>query len=112
MKLNGEAIYNGSPYPSYSVGKNFILKSVDEKSLYIFVFDLGIEGSDNVTVGGKYYGSYSFGKVTDKVSSVKWMDNDEELDFIQGKDMLCVNCTGYHYGTSLGVRVAKAIIEK
>jgi hypothetical protein len=50
--------------------------------------------------------------VTDKVSSVKWMDNDEELDFIQGKDMLCVNFTGYHYGTSLGVRVAKAIIEK
>jgi len=112
MKLNGEAIYNGRPYPSYSVGKNFILKSVDGKSLYLFVFDLGIEGSANVTVGGKYFGSYSFGNVCDKVSSVKWLDNGEDLDFIQGKDMLCVNFTGFPYGSSLGVRVAKAEILK
>ncbi|MBQ7986230.1 MAG: alpha-L-fucosidase [Clostridia bacterium] len=112
MKLNGEAIYNGRPYASYSVGKNFILKSYDGKSLYLFVFDLGIEGSANVTVGGKYFGSYSFGNVTDKVSSIEWMDNGEALKFIQGEDMLCVNFTGYPYGKSLGVRVAKAVIEK
>ena len=95
-----------------SVGKNFILKSYDGKHLYLFVFDLGIEGSANVTVGGKYFGSYSFGNVTDKVSSVEWMDNGENLKFIQGEDMLCVNFTGYPYGKSLGVRVAKATIEK
>jgi len=39
------------------------------------------------------------------------MDNGEELEFIQGSGMLCVDFTGQPYGTSYPVRVAKAKIR-
>lgn len=111
MSIFGEAIYNGRPYPAFSVGKNFILKSIDGKSLYFFVYDLGYFGNENVTASKSYHGSYSFGNVADKIKSVHWMDNAEELDFIQNDNMLCVNFTGYRYGESYCVRVAKAEID-
>ncbi len=109
-KLNGEAIYNGRPYSAGSIGRSFILKSVNEDALYIFVYDLGARGDANVTVGGKYLGSYSFGGVTDTIKELKWLDNDKDLEYVQNDSMLCVNFTGYEYGKSLGVRVAKAKI--
>ena len=111
MSIFGEAIYNGRPYPACSVGRNFILKSIDGKSLYLFVYDLGYFGNKNVTVSKNYHGSYSFGNVTDKIKSVHWMDNAEELDFIQNNNMLCVDFTMYKYGESYCVRVAKAEID-
>lgn len=111
MSIFGEAIYNGRPYPAFSVGKNFILKSFDGKSLYFFVYDLGCFRNKNVTASKNYHGSYSFGNVTDKIKSVHWMDNAEELDFIQNDNMLCVNFTGHRYGESYCVRVAKAEID-
>ena len=112
MDVFGEAIYNGRPCGVSGIGDNFALKSVDGKYLYLFVYDLGRKGNENVTVGGKYSGAYAFGNITDKVGSVKWMDADEELDFICDKNMLCVNLTGQPYGKSYPVRVAKAeIIE-
>ena len=111
MTIFGEAIYNGRPYPAFSVGRSFILKNIDGKSLYFFVYDLGIFGNENVTAGKNYHGSYAFGNVTDEIKSVHWMDNAEELDFIQNNNMLCVNFTGYRYGESYCVRVAKAQID-
>ncbi len=112
MDIFGEAIYNGRPYVYKTMTKNFILKSVNEDYLYIFAYDLGNFGNINVTVGGKYSGSFSFNGVTDEIESVQWMDNGEELDFIQGKGMFCVNLTAHPYAASFGVRVAKAKIKK
>ena len=112
MKVFGEAIYNGRPYPSTPDGRSFVLKSAEEDCLYLFIFDLGIEGDANVTVKGKRLGNYSFGNVTDKVASVEWMDNGEQLNFTQGDGLLAINATGYPYGTSWVVRVAKAKLEK
>ncbi len=112
MKVFGEAIYNGRPYPSTGDGRSFALKSVEEDCLYLFIYDLGIEGDGNVTVKGKRLGNYSFGNVTDKVASVEWMDNGEQLNFTQGDGLLAINATGYPYGTSWVVRVAKAKLEK
>ncbi len=107
MKIYGEAIYNGKPYPAGGIGNNFILKG--ENELYLFFFDLAKNGSENVTVrNGNYCGSYSFGNVTHKISSVEWMDNNEKLSFVQKDNMLTVNATGYPYGVSTCVRVAKA----
>ena len=40
------------------------------------------------------------------------MDNNEQLDFCQMGDILCVDMKGQPYGTSFGVRVAKAEIEE
>ena len=112
MNVFGEAIYNGRPYNASPDGRSFILKSVNEDCLYLFIFDLGIEGDGNVTVKGKRLGNFSFGNVTDKISSVEWMDNGEQLTYVQGENLLCINATGYPYGTSYAVRVAKAMIEK
>lgn len=110
MSLYGEAIYNGKPYAAGGMGKNFILKG--ENELYLFFYDLARCGSENVVVGGNYCGSYAFGNVTDKVASVEWMDNGERLDFTQDNNMLTVNATGFPYGMSTCVRVAKAKIKK
>lgn len=112
MDVFGESIYNGRPYEATGDGRSFILKSVKEDCLYLMIYDLGIEGDGNVTVKGKRLGNYSFGNVKHKISSVQWMDNGEQLAFTQGENLLCINATGYPYGTSYVVRVAKAIIEK
>ena len=89
-----------------------MLKSVDGKHLYIFAYDLGTAGDENVIVDGKPVGNYAFEGVADKISSIAWMDNGEQLSFTQGKDMLGVNMTKYPYGTSYVVRVAKAEIAE
>ena len=38
------------------------------------------------------------------------MDNGKKLEFVQSNEMLCMNATGYEYGSSLGVRVARAAL--
>jgi len=111
MELFGEAIYNGRPCGVNGIGKNFALKSVDGKAIYFFIYDLSIKGDENVTLAGKYKGAYAFGGITDEIDSVCWMDDGEELDFVQGKGMISVNFTGFPYGKAYPVRVAKAIIK-
>lgn len=108
-KIFGEAIYDVKPYVTVSAGKNFMLKG--DGKLYIFSIKPGSEQNANVSVNGSYYGPYAFGGVVDKVKSVKWMDNNEELNFAQSGDMLAVDMTGQKYGTSYCVRVAVAEIE-
>ncbi len=64
--------------------------------------------SKNVTASGNYYGAYAFGNIADEVESVEWMDNGEKLNFSQRGDLLSVDATGFPYGMSCCVRVAKA----
>ena len=109
MNIFGEAIYEGKPYKYKCMGKNFVLKG--DKCLYIFCYDLARAGSDNVVVGGKYMGAFAFSNIEDKIKHIKWMDNEEELEFVQSENILSVNLTGTPYGTSYCVRVAKAEIE-
>ncbi|MBQ4044433.1 MAG: alpha-L-fucosidase [Clostridia bacterium] len=104
----GEAIYEGKPYGSWGMGKNFILKG--DGCLYLFCYDLGRLGSAHVTTGHSYHGGYTFDNVPDAVKSVRWMDNSEELAFTQNEGMLSVRMTGNPYGTNYVVRVAKAEI--
>lgn len=112
MNMFGEAIYNGRPYACKSVGDSFILKSVDGKYLYIFAYNIGTKGSENVIVSGKTYtGAYAFDLMKDEVESIEWMDNHQPLKFVQGDGMLSVKFTGYEYGNSYVVRVAKAKIK-
>lgn len=110
MSLFGEAVYNGRPYDSLGMGRNFILKSVDGTKLYIFCFDIATKGDENVIAGGRNYKAYSFSRVQDSVKKIVWMDNGEELDFVQKNDMLCVDFTCFPYGSSFCVRVAEAKI--
>lgn len=111
MDVFGEAIYNGRPCGVAGVGKNFGLKSVDGKAIYLFVYDLAIKGDPNVTVEGKYRGAYAFGGIKEEIESLTWMDNNEKISFVQGDGILAANFTGHPYGTSYPVRVAKAVIK-
>ena len=110
MSLYGEAVYEGKPYGATTQnGKNFVLKG--DGYLYFFVHDLGRNGNVNVTKDGKYSGYLAFNRVTDAIEGVEWMDNGEKLDFVQQGDCLSVNATGYPYGMSACVRVAKAKLK-
>ena len=108
MNIFSEAIYEGKPYAASSIGKNFMLKG--DNCLYIFCYDLGKKGNENVTVAGHYAGAYGFSNVKDKITKIEWMDNKESLDFVQNDNLLTVNLTGTPYGTSFCVRVAKAYL--
>ena len=108
MKIFGEAIYEGKPYPTTSMGQYFILKG--EQKLYIFCVRPGAQQNENVTVNTRKGGVYAFEGVKDTVKDIRWMDNGEELDFVQKGEMLSVNFTAQSYGTSFCVRVAEAIL--
>ena len=109
MKVYGEAIYDVKPYPAYGMGKNFIVKG--SAGLYLFFFNIRSNGDSHVKTSDGYHGAYAFGNVKDKIKEICWMDNQESLHFAQNGDMLTVDATGYPYGVSACVRVAKAILE-
>ena len=64
----------------------------------------------NVVKGVQGVGPRSFTNVKTRFSSIKWVDNNEALDFTQNTDngLMSVNFTGYPYGTNTVVRVAVA----
>ena len=49
----------------------------------------------------------------EKIQSVSWMDNGEELSFTQNisDGITALRCTGFPYGTHTGVRVMKITVE-
>ena len=112
MKLYGEAIYRGRPHPATceAFPKNFVLRSAD--SLYFFIHDLGKQGNKNVTVGGRYAGDIAFGGVGEDITAIEWMDNGETLEFSQKDGTFTAHFSGYPYGMSTCVRVAKATLKK
>lgn len=112
MGLYGEAIYEGKPYVAIcNDPKNFMLRA-DNGTLYAFIHDLGRQGDANVTVSVETCGDFTFRGVTEKVASIEWMDNKESLDFVQEGDVLSIGATGYPYGMSTCVRVAKITLRK
>ena len=112
MDHYGEAVYNGRPYWARDGVRNFILKSVDGKSVYFYVYGLNNRGSKHVVsqLGGD--GDVTFDGVDVKVKDIHWMDNDEALAYHQEGTDLTVNFTSFPYGTHYIVRVAKGTIEE
>ena len=51
-------------------------------------------------------GMIKFNDIGVNVADIKWMDNNEKLDYSKYEDDLTVNFTGYDYGTDYCVRVA------
>ncbi len=111
INLVGSSIYEGKPCGITSKGKDFAL--YDGKKYTFFIHDLSVSGSSHVVLGIGGTGPRSFMGATMKFKSIKWIDNGEQLDFTQNaeKGLLCINCTGYPYGTNTVVRVAEAEIE-
>ena len=107
MDIYGEAIYEGKPHPATCGNeKNFVLQTED--ALYFFVHDLGRGGDANVTVQDECSSDFVFRNVPEEVESVQWMDNGENLAFTQKDGTFSLYATGYVYGNSTCVRVAKA----
>ena len=112
MSTYGDAIYNGRPYIAYNDKQEFVLRDInDEKTAYIFKFNVQSGGDVNVSLGFKEDGATTLERFDAQVESIKWMDNDEELAFTQNGDTLQVNFTNFTYGQSLCVRVAKVQLK-
>jgi len=113
IRVNGEAVYNVVPARIEGSGADFAVRG-DNGKLYFFVHAFGSDGHSNVTVGGAGgKGPRTFAGVADRVKSVRWLDNGEELTFVQnaGADLFSFYATGYPYGINLVVRVAAAEVE-
>lgn len=107
----GKSLYKGKPCTISAQGsdKNFALKEQDK--YYLFIHDLSIVGDSNVTVDGGGSGSKSFTGMPENIKHIRWIDNDESLEFSQEGDGFTVNCTGYEYGKNLVVRVAEVTAD-
>ena len=95
----------------YSTEVGFVLIPFPGCCLYFFIHDLARMGNTNVTVGGKYWGNLAFNGVPECIESIEWMDNGESLSFTQSGSALSFVATGFPYGVSTCVRVARAKIK-
>ncbi len=105
-----EAIRN--PYPSgievVNKEKDFILK--DGKTYYLFCYDLPMCSDPNVALANQAVYSDQF-QMNEKIRRITWMDNGENVTFVQEKDNVTVMTVPFHYGRNLVVRVAKIECE-
>ncbi|MBR3639638.1 MAG: alpha-L-fucosidase, partial [Clostridia bacterium] len=105
----GGCIYDAKPTAIEGDGKNFAI--ADGEKTYFFIHDLGIFGQAHVTVAGNGEGIKHFRNVKGKVKNIRYVDNGEELTFIQKWDDLFIYAPACPYGSNYVVRVAEAEIE-
>ena len=107
IKLYGDLLYEGKPVSVVGMGDDFALKH--DGSVYLFIHRLSVQGDKNVVRMTSGAGPRSFMGLERRATSVRWLDNGEELSFAQDVDsgLLVVNATGYPYGANLVVRVAE-----
>lgn len=108
LKIFGESIYDTTPL-WWGKGRNFALKK--DENVYIFCYDLGIEGSDNVVFGGIDNRTLVFEEFPFEIEDVCWMDNEKKMTSKYENGRLTINLTQFPYGTDYCVRVAKAKIH-
>lgn len=112
IKIFGDAIYE--PVPCGGVGnqQDFVLS--DGRHYYFFIHDLQIHGNAHVTVSGSSAGVRAFSGIREPIEEIRWMDNDEVLDYTADPDhgLFVLQATGYPYGVDTVVRVAKAAIRQ
>lgn len=107
IDICGDSFYKGKPSQIASSGNDFVLEH--NGKAYLFLHELSMQGDPNVVLGDAADKPRSFTGIKKKVSSVKWLDNGEELNFCQdsAKGLLTVKPTMYPYGTDLVVRIAE-----
>ncbi len=91
--------------------RDFMLKN--GRDYFYYVFDLGIQGNEDVTVDVEGIDTRSVDKFFRKIVSANWLDNGTKVDFIQNQEngMASFRCTGYPYGSNTVVRVLKLTVE-
>lgn len=105
-----EAIRRPRPTGIEIEGKteDFLLK--DGKNYYLFCYHLPMKADPNVAKFGADNYEERF-VLPEKILSVNWMDNHEEVVFKQKGDKVTVYTAPFRYGRSLVVRVAKIICQ-
>lgn len=108
VKAAGQVVYQGKPHATAKyTGDDFILQTED--AAYYFAFNLSRGGDSHVTVGGNANSDRKIRDYANKVQDIRWLDNDESLQFKQNQDtdLLTFNATGYSYGIDMVVRIAR-----
>ena len=107
VDIHSEALYLPRPSGIQIDGKdkNFILKG--ENCYYLFVHGLGMEGSINVELMQNVPDYNNSFEISEKIKSIKWIDNGEELKFSQDGSRVNVLTVPQLYGEQLVVKIAK-----
>lgn len=87
---------------------DFLLK--DGNTYYLFCYDIPMSADPNVGLQTEANYIEKF-KLTDKITSVTWMDNQTPLEYTQDGENVTVQTVPYQYGRDLVVRVAKIVCE-
>ncbi len=82
--------------------KDFILQEGD--TYYLFVHDLQMFADLNVALCTKMELKEEF-EFDKKIKSVRWMDNQEDLDYVQDGVNVTITTKPYNYGESYVVRI-------
>lgn len=107
IKISGDSVYLGKPTHIKGEDKDFALEY--NGNIYFYIHDLAVEAKEQVVMGRKTRnGIRKFSGNIAKIKNIRWIDNDEPLSFSQNTSETEINCTGYPYGKSLVVRIAKA----
>lgn len=107
VEIHKEALYLPRPTGIEIDGKkkDFILQNGD--NYYLFVHDIPMGGSINV-VQRMEMDDYTDRFVLDKkIKAIKWLDNEENIDFVQDGDKVTVCYDKQKYGNNIVVKVAR-----
>lgn len=72
--------------------------------------DLPTAGDAHVAIFEQKYYLDSF-ELKEKIQSITWLDNGENLAFVQEENQVTIHTAPYQYGRNLVMRVAKIICE-
>lgn len=89
--------------------KDFVLEK--DGTYYLFCHDLrvAVENIDVVKAAkGEAVKKFALDK---KIKKISWLDNGEELEYVQENGEIELDCKPYLYGTQLVVRIAKIEVE-
>ena len=112
MSIYGKAIYNGRPYIATEGKRDFILRDInDEKTYYLFKYDLSMGGDINVALDKDSSGLAEFDGFEKQIESIKWIDDGTDLNFAQNGSSIKVGCSSFRYGKSHCVRVAEITVK-
>ncbi len=111
VEIEKEALYLPRPCTETvtSNDKDFLLEK--DGDYYIFCHNMQMAlGDGNVVKAseGDYLKKFTFAK---KIKSVRWLDNGEDVVFVQNGNEAELQCEPFRYGEQLVVRVAKITAE-
>jgi len=106
VKRAAPCIYEARPDGLVAKGRDFVLR--DGSDYFYFLHDLPIAGNMHLA-GERGDGLKTVEGSLPPINSVKWLDNDEPLDFWQDSkaELFGFRATANPYGQQLCVRVAK-----